>query len=154
MVHILKRKQFLPIKVQHAWEYFSNPANLEEITPAGLRFSILSPLPPAIYPGLVILYKIALFGGVKFEWMTEITHVEQFRFFVDEQRSGPYRIWHHEHHFAEVPGGVEMTDIVHYKLPLGILGNLFHTPLIKPKLEQIFNYRHHVLEHKFKVQLK
>ena len=148
-VHIYRQKQFLPIDLNTAWDFFSRPENLNEITPRDLKFEICSLLPEKVYPGLMILYKVGVFKGFSFEWATEITHVQEPQFFVDEQREGPYKMWHHEHHFRSVYGGVEMTDIVHYKLPLGWFGNLFHGLLVKPKLRQIFDYRVEALNKKF-----
>jgi ligand-binding SRPBCC domain-containing protein len=149
MVHVLKQTQFLPISMDTAWNFFSSPENLNEITPPDLQFSILTRLPEKVYTGLMIIYHVTVFKGVTFEWLTEITHVQAPHFFVDEQRGGPYKLWHHEHHFKEVAGGVEMTDIVHYKLPGGWVGNLFHGLLVKPKLDAIFNHRISVLKTKF-----
>ena len=149
MIHVLKQVQFLPIDINEAWAFFCRPENLNEITPSDLSFDILTELPPKVYPGLMIRYKVSPFKGVKFDWLTEITHVNEPHFFVDEQRRGPYALWHHEHHFRSVDGGVEMTDIVHYKLPFGIIGNLFHGLLVAPKLKLIFDYRKTVLAEKF-----
>ena len=140
-MHQLKKVQRLPIDVQTAWDFFSSPKNLATITPAELGFTILSDLPEKMYPGLFIKYKVTPLLGIPLTWVTEITHVEDLQFFVDEQRVGPYRIWHHQHFFKSIPGGVEMTDIVDYKLPFGPIGNLFHPILVKGKLEHIFNYR-------------
>jgi ligand-binding SRPBCC domain-containing protein len=97
----------------------------------------------------MIVYSVGVFKGFPFEWVTEITQVHEPQFFVDEQRFGPYALWHHEHHFREVPGGVEMTDMIHYKLPLGRLGNLFHNILVKPRLKRIFEFRRTALEKRF-----
>lgn len=94
-----------------------------------------------MYPGQVIHYTVSPLMGIKMQWVTEITHVKDKAFFVDEQRFGPYRFWHHKHFLKEIPGGVEMEDIVHYKLPFSFLGNLAHPLLVKPKLEEIFAYR-------------
>jgi ligand-binding SRPBCC domain-containing protein len=141
MVHVFKQTQFLPVDIKTAWNFFSTPENLNDITPPELRFQILTKLPPKAYTGLMIAYKVQVFKGVVVDWLTEITHVDEHHFFVDEQRKGPYRIWHHEHHFVEVAGGVEMTDIVHYMLPFGWFGNLFHGLIVKPKLDKIFSYR-------------
>jgi ligand-binding SRPBCC domain-containing protein len=149
MIHVLKQEQNLPISISEAWDYFSRPENLNEITPPDMNFRILTNLPERVYPGLMIVYKVQVFPMVVFEWATEITHVSQPDFFVDEQRFGPYAMWHHEHHFREVPGGVHMTDIVHYKLPLGWFGNLFHGLVVKGKLQQIFNFRKEALVKKF-----
>ena len=140
-MHQLKRTQRLPIDLPTAWAFFSSPKNLATITPDELGFTILSDLPEKMYPGLFIKYKVTPLLGIPLTWVTEITHVDELRFFVDEQRVGPYSIWHHQHFFKEIPGGVEMTDIVDYKLPFGLLGDLFHPILVKGKLEHIFKYR-------------
>jgi ligand-binding SRPBCC domain-containing protein len=150
MVHVFRQTQFLPISRQAAWDFFSTPENLNDITPPDMNFRIFTKLPSKVYTGLMIVYKVSVFKGIAFEWVTEITHVQESEFFVDEQRTGPYSIWHHEHHFKEVPGGVEMTDIVHYKLPFGWFGDLFHGLLVKPKLDKIFKYRHDTLKEKYK----
>jgi ligand-binding SRPBCC domain-containing protein len=146
MIHIIKQTQFLPISIDKAWDFFSTPENLNKITPDDLSFKINSELPPKVYAGQMIIYKVSPFKNIAFDWLTEITQVNEPHFFIDEQRFGPYALWHHEHHFKAVDGGVEMTDIVHYKLPFGWFGNLFHRLLVKPKLNQIFNYRLKVLE--------
>lgn len=106
-----------------------------------MKFTTLSGDERAMFAGQIIHYKISPFTGITMEWVTEITHVKEKTFFVDEQRFGPYKFWHHKHLFREIEGGTEMEDIVHYKLPLGILGKLFHPLLVKPKLEAIFNFR-------------
>ena len=94
-----------------------------------------------MYPGLFIEYTVSPLLGIPMTWVTEITHVAEGEYFVDEQRVGPYAIWHHEHFFESIPGGVKMTDVVHYKVPFGILGTLVHPFIVRPKLEQIFSYR-------------
>ncbi|PZF74907.1 SRPBCC family protein [Taibaiella soli] len=146
MIHVHKQVQLLPVDLQTAWNFFSRPENLNDITPPDLHFKVRTTLPEKIYPGLMIVYKLTLFKIIPFEWVTEIMHVQDQIYFVDEQRKGPYSMWHHEHHFKEVDGGVEMTDIVHYKLPMGWLGNLFHDLLVKPQLKKIFDFRRKVLE--------
>lgn len=98
-------------------------------------------VPEVMYPGLFIEYTVSPLLGIPMRWVTEITHVREGSYFVDEQRVGPYSIWHHEHFFERVPGGVKMTDVVHYQVPLGLLGRLVHPWLVRPKLEQIFSYR-------------
>jgi ligand-binding SRPBCC domain-containing protein len=124
-----------------AWDFFSSPKNLQVITPPYLGFEIQSELPEKMYPGLFISYKVSPVLGIKLNWTTEITHVNEPHFFVDEQRVGPYTIWHHEHHFVQKEGGIEMTDIVSYKLPFGFLGRLVHPFLVAPKLNEIFAFR-------------
>ncbi len=126
-VYSIKRVQALPISLEKAWDYFSRPDNLADITPANLGFVIRTQHGrEQMYAGQIIEYTIKPVLGIPLYWMTEITHVEYLRFFVDEQRYGPYTFWHHQHHFNPLPGGVEMTDIVHYKLPFWILGDIAH----------------------------
>lgn len=137
----LKRVQFIKSDLATAWDFFSSPKNLQVITPDYLGFEIKTELPEKMYPGLFISYKVAPLLGIKLNWTTEITHVSKPTFFVDEQRVGPYVIWHHEHHFIERDDGVEMTDIVSYKLPFGILGRMMHPTVVAPKLNEIFEYR-------------
>lgn len=137
----LKRTQFIKTEMAEAWDFFSSPKNLQVITPPYLGFEIQSELPEKMYPGLFISYKVSPVLGIKMNWTTEITHVNEPHFFVDEQRVGPYTIWHHEHHFVQKEGGIEMTDIVSYKLPFGFLGRLVHPFLVAPKLNEIFAFR-------------
>jgi ligand-binding SRPBCC domain-containing protein len=134
-------KQNLPISIDTAWEFLSNPANLKKITPEYMGFIIESGADRPMYAGQIIQYIVTPLFGVKTKWVTEITHVEHKKYFVDEQRFGPYALWHHKHFIKEIPGGVEMEDVIHYKVPLGILGQLAHPFLVKPKLEEIFNFR-------------
>jgi len=141
----LQRTQFLPIDLPKAWRFFSNPGNLSIITPPDLGFEITSDLPEQMYVGMLVSYKVAAAPGIKVSWITEITHVREPEFFVDEQRFGPYRFWHHQHHFKVVAGGVEMTDLVSYLLPFYPLGQLV-TPLVRSRLEYIFDYRYATLE--------
>ena len=137
----LNRTQSLPIDLRTAWEFFSSPQNLSVITPPEMGFIVRSELPEKMYPGLFITYTVRPLLGIPVTWVTEITHVSEGAYFVDEQRVGPYRIWHHRHFFKEIPGGVEMTDIVDYQLPLGILGKLVHPFLVGPRLNAIFDFR-------------
>jgi ligand-binding SRPBCC domain-containing protein len=153
MTHVFKRVQTLPVDGATAWAFFSNPKNLNAITPKELNFNILSELPNSIYPGLMIAYKLKMFGWMPLDWLTEITHVHEPFFFVDEQRVGPYAIWHHEHHFKPVQGGLEMTDIVHYRLFADVFG-LLNTQLVRPQLEKIFLFRKSVLESQPQLLLK
>jgi ligand-binding SRPBCC domain-containing protein len=142
MLYTLHRKQQLPVPLLDVWDFISNPKNLAVITPPSMGFTTLSGDERTMYPGQIIHYTVTPLLGIKLQWVTEITHVVDQSFFVDEQRHGPYRFWHHKHFLKEIPGGVEMEDIVHYKLPMGILGRMVHPILVKPKLEEIFEYRH------------
>lgn len=148
-LHVLKQIQRLPISLSEAWDFFSNPANLALITPPSLGFEIKSDLPESIYAGQIISYRVRPLLGIPVTWVTEIAHVSRPTLFVDRQLIGPYRIWHHEHHFTEIDGGIEMRDIVHYALPFGVIGDLFHPIIIKPRLNHIFNFRRSYLEEKF-----
>lgn len=149
-VYSLKTVQRIPVTLDRAWDFFSRPDNLQEITPDGLGFTILSAHHgSAMYPGQLIEYTLKPLLGIPVYWMTEITHVEYRKFFVDEQRFGPYRLWHHQHHFKEIEGGIEMTDIVHYKLPFWLLGDLAHVLLVRSKLREIFAFRYAAVEKRF-----
>jgi len=153
-VYSLKRVQRLPITVETAWDFFSNPMNLKEITPAKMGFQVTSDpefSARKMYAGQIITYTVKPLLGIPLFWMTEITHVQDGQFFVDEQRVGPYALWHHQHHFKAVPGGVEMTDLVHYKVPFGILGDFANWLFVRGQLEGIFNHRYEILEERFGV---
>jgi ligand-binding SRPBCC domain-containing protein len=142
-VYSLKTIQQMPVSTKTAWEFFSSPANLQSITPGNLGFTVISKHHGnRMYPGQIIEYTVSPVLGIPLYWMTEITHVEDEKYFVDEQRFGPYSMWHHQHHFKAVEGGVEMTDIVHYKLPFWILGDLAQTLFVKQQLKSIFDFRY------------
>lgn len=140
-VYRLSSKQQLPISMDEAWFFLSNPANLKEITPKYMSFDIISGADRPMFSGQIIQYIVTPILGIKTTWVTEITHVVAKEYFVDEQRFGPYALWHHKHFIKPIKGGVEMEDIIDYKLPLGFLGRLVHPFLVKPKLTEIFNYR-------------
>lgn len=137
----LKRTQLVKTNLETCWEFFSSPANLQVITPDYMGFKVLTEVPKKMYHGLIISYKVSPVLNIPMNWVTEITYVQEGSYFVDEQRQGPYKMWHHEHHFKEVEGGVEMTDIVSYSLPFGFLGRFAHWLFVKKQLEAIFNYR-------------
>ena len=148
-MHQFIRKQFVKTDLQTCWDFFSSPANLKRITPSYMGFDVKTEVPTLMYEGLIIAYTVKPLLGIPVEWVTEITHVKDKSFFVDEQRKGPYTMWHHEHHFKAVEGGVEMTDIVSYIIPLGFLGKLVEPFIVKPKLEEIFAYRFKIVEEVF-----
>jgi ligand-binding SRPBCC domain-containing protein len=150
-VYVLKQVQKMPVSLERAWNFFSQPKNLAVITPEYLNLKFTNELfHEETYPGQVITYKVKPLLGIPVFWMTEITHVERFRYFVDEQRSGPYAMWHHEHHFKEIPGGVEMTDIIHYRLPFGIFGRI-GASFIRKQLDGLFSYRKQKIDELFGV---
>ncbi len=148
--HSIKTVQKIPVSLDEAWAFFSNPANLQAITPEGMGFTIISKHHgDVMYAGQLIEYKVRPLAGIPLYWMTEITQVKDRAYFIDEQRFGPYSLWHHQHHFREIPGGVEMTDIVHYKNPLGILGRIANALFVKQKLKTIFDFRYKKVEELF-----
>ncbi|MCW9037690.1 SRPBCC family protein [Altibacter sp.] len=142
----LHAKQRLPISKQQAWDFLSDPANLKIITPDYMGFHIQSGADRSMYAGQIIEYIVTPVFNIKTKWVTEITYVKDTSYFVDEQRFGPYSLWHHKHFINEIEGGVEMEDMIHYKLPFGIIGQWLHPVLVKPKLDEIFNYRKEKLE--------
>jgi ligand-binding SRPBCC domain-containing protein len=142
--------QKIPASLEQVWDFISSPNNLKEITPAYMGFEITSPgLPEKMYPGMIISYKVSPLFGIKMTWVTEITHVDNQRYFVDEQRMGPYAMWHHQHKIEAIEGGVLMTDIVSYQPPLGFLGVIANALFIKGKLKEIFDFRTVAVEKKF-----
>lgn len=145
-----KRTQLVKTDLQTCWDFFSSPKNLKKITPPYMGFDVLLDIPEKMYPGLMIEYTVKPVFSIPMKWITEITHVETLKFFVDEQRKGPYKIWHHEHHFESVENGVLMTDIVSYELPMGFLGRMVHPFIVEKKLKEIFDYRFKVVEEYFK----
>lgn len=148
-IYQLKREQILPLSLEEAWEFFSSPMNLEKITPEYMKFEVKGGALGKMYPGQIISYTVSPVLGIPLFWLTEITHVEHLKFFVDEQRFGPYSFWHHQHIFEEVEGGVKMIDWVHYKLPLGVLGRIAHFLFVGKQLNDIFDYRYRILERNF-----
>ncbi len=145
----LHATQTLPITQKTAWNFLSNPANLKAITPDSMGFNILSGDDRAMFPGQIIAYKVSPFSGYSTKWVTEITHVKEGSYFVDEQRFGPYALWHHKHFIKEVNGGVQMEDIIDYKIPFGFLGQMMHPFVVKKQLLKIFRYREQKLSELF-----
>ena len=149
-VYRLHPTQDLPIDLETAWSFFSDPRNLSEITPPELRLTVLTEqLPERMHEGMIIRYTLHPWLRVRIGWVTEITHVDEPHTFVDEQRFGPYRFWHHLHRFSPTESGVEVEDTVHYATPMGILGRPFHGLLVKRSLDRIFDYRKKVLADRF-----
>ena len=140
-IYTIHAKQNIPISKEKAWEFLCDPNNLKVITPDYMGFHILSGADRPMFAGQVIQYIVTPIARLKTKWVTEITHVKEGSYFVDEQRFGPYSLWHHKHFIKEIDGGVEMEDIVDYKVPFGFIGQLFHPLLVKPKLKEIFEYR-------------
>lgn len=135
-------KQNVPISIEKAWDFFSSPKNLAKITPEHMGFIITSNYnDEKMYPGMLITYKVSPLLGIQLDWCTEITHVVDHKYFVDEQRFGPYAMWHHQHHFKEIEGGVEMIDIVNYAIPYGFIGRIANSIIVETEVKKIFEYR-------------
>jgi ligand-binding SRPBCC domain-containing protein len=142
---------FMPISLDTAWDFFSSPLNLQKITPPDMQFTVTSPYneDTKMYAGMIITYKVSPLLGIKLNWMTEITHVQDKQYFVDEQRFGPYALWHHQHHFKAVDGGVIMTDILNYAVGYGAAGTIANKVLVQRKINQIFKYREKAIKQMF-----
>jgi ligand-binding SRPBCC domain-containing protein len=151
MIHTLNAQQDLPCSLEQAWDFFSNPRNLARITPPEIGFEITTPdLPERIYPGMMIQYRVRPLLGIPMTWLSEITFLEHQRYFIDEQRIGPYAIWHHEHGFrAKADGTVTLEDRITYTLPFSPLGDIVHPWLVRPQLQRIFAYRKEITEQLF-----
>jgi ligand-binding SRPBCC domain-containing protein len=143
-----KWSQFLPVSMDRAWAFFSRPENLKLITPPDLRLTLTSSLTD-MYEGMWIQYTVSPMLQIPLHWTTEITHIKNHHYFIDEQRTGPYKIWHHEHHFKQVSEGVEMIDILHYDIGMGIIGKLADKWMISDRIDHIFEYRSTVLKSMF-----
>lgn len=142
-VYSLYSRQSIPATLDEVWAFFSDANNLLAVTPPHLNLKVTNKVyGQGVYAGQVMTYNVKPLLGIPLGWMTEITHVVEKKYFVDEQRKGPYKLWHHQHHFNAIDGGVEMTDIVHYRLPFGPLGTLAHGLLVKKELQKIFTYRY------------
>lgn len=149
-VYSIKTVQFIAVEITEVWNFFSTANNLQKITPPEMRFKIKDGhTAEKIYAGQIIEYIVRPVLNIPLYWMTEITHVQHEKYFVDEQRFGPYSLWHHQHHFKEVPGGVEMTDLVHYKIPFWFLGDMAHAMFIRKKLYNIFLFRQKKIDELF-----
>lgn len=151
-LHRLEAQQELPISLDKAWAFFSDPRNLSKITPPELNLVPDSPLPSEMYPGMIISYKVRLAPLVMTTWVTEITHVKQLSYFVDEQRFGPYQFWHHQHQFTEAEFGVVATDLIHYALPFDPFSRPMHGLLVRAQLDRIFSFRREALKKHFPMQ--
>ncbi len=150
-IYRIEFTQKIPVDIITAWEFFSSPNNLAKITPDDMTFEVTSPKMESakMYPGLIITYKVAPLFGIKLNWVTEITHVKDNVYFIDEQRFGPFGFWHHNHHFESVDDGVLMHDILHYSVGWGFIGSIANTIMVNNKIKEIFNFRHKKVEELF-----
>ena len=141
----LETIQRLPISILEAWKFLSDPKNLKQITPNYMGFKIVKGAESSMYAGQIIEYVVTPLLGIPTTWVTEITHVKEPEYFVDEQRFGPYALWHHKHFIKPIKNGVEMVDLVDYKIPFGFLGRLAQPLVVYPKLKEIFEFRKEAL---------
>lgn len=150
-IYSLKKVQLISADIDTVWDFFTIADNLKNITPEDLGFKITGRHHgDQIYAWQIIEYTVKPLFGISLYWMTEITHMQHKKYFIDEQRFGPYSLWHHQHHFKETENGVEMTDIVHYKIPFWFIGDIANSLLIKNELKKIFDYRFNMVEEKFR----
>jgi len=141
-MHQLRKTQNILISVKEAWAFFSQPENLAKITPSNMNFNILSRSDAGeMYPGMIITYKVSPLFNLSINWATEISQIKEHKYFIDNQIQGPYKIWHHEHHFKETENGTEMRDVLFYEVKFGFFGQLLHKLFIRKRIEEIFNYR-------------
>ncbi|MFA6571598.1 MAG: SRPBCC family protein [Bacteroidota bacterium] len=149
-IYTLETKQKIPANIEQVWDFISSPQNLKYITPEQMGFDIISKnLPEKMYPGMFISYYVKPILGIKLLWVSEITQLNELEYFVDEQRIGPYKLWHHLHRLTIIEGGVLMEDLINYKPPFGFLGSIANTIIIRKKLKGIFDYRKIKIEEKF-----
>lgn len=149
-VYSLYSRQRVPASLEKVWAFFSNAKNLLEVTPPHLNLKVTNEVyGDAVYAGQVMTYDVKPLLGIPLSWMTEITHVNAPRYFVDEQRKGPYTLWHHQHHFKAIEGGTEMTDLVHYRVPFGFIGSIANALVVKKELRKIFAYRYQKINELF-----
>ena len=152
-VYQFEKRQLITADITEVWNFISKPANLKYITPPSFGFEIITKnIPEKIYPGMIISYNVRPLFGIKMKWVTEITHVKENEYFVDEQRIGPYKMWHHQHKILLVKNGVLMQDIITYKPPFGLLGILSNNLFIRKQLDDIFNFRKSAIEKRFENQ--
>jgi len=141
----VKRKEWtitIEKPLEEVWDFFAHPENLEKVTPEEVAFETLTDVKgQQVYPGMLIEHRIAPILGIKLGWITEIKHVEHLKYFVDEQRFGPYAMWHHQHHFEAVKEGTQMTDILHYKVPYGPIGSMANALFVEKMIHGIFDHR-------------
>lgn len=148
-MYCIQYRQHLALSLEECWDFFSCPDNLQRITPSYLGFTLQAHDQKTMYAGQILFHTIRPILNIPINWVTEITHVEKHVYFIDEQRFGPYKFWHHEHRFLPHAEGVEMVDTVYYKMPFGVFGRLIHAIKVQQQIETIFSYRHKKLDELF-----
>lgn len=148
-IYRLQKELYIPVPLEEAWAFFSVPENLNRITPPDMNFEILTGRSKEAYAGQIITYRIRPLMNIPMNWVTEITHLKNMNYFVDEQRFGPYKFWHHLHRFEAQDNGTLMEDILHYALPFGIIGNIANTLMVEKRVNEIFTFREKALKEIF-----
>tara|TARA_B100000963_G_scaffold230103_1_gene200715 strand:- start:188 stop:649 length:462 start_codon:yes stop_codon:yes gene_type:complete len=147
------KKQLIKTDIESLWDFMSSPKNLDRITPKEMKFNIKSKnKDQKMYEGMIITYTVTPLLNIPLNWVTEITHIKKNKYFVDEQRLGPYKMWHHEHIFEEKDNGILMTDIITYAPPMGVLGDIANKLFINKKVHNIFNYRKKIIDQIFNIK--
>jgi ligand-binding SRPBCC domain-containing protein len=150
-IYTFKQTQFIPATVDTVWDFFATPENLRHLTPPEVNFEkLLMTGGATMYAGQMIAYKLNPFPFLRVRWTTEITQVVPKKYFIDDQRFGPFALWQHQHFFIEKNGGCEMIDEVSYAIPFGVLGRMVHALLVESQLRKIFQYRAVVVDKIFK----
>ena len=140
-LHKLKFNTTINANISDVWAFFINPNNLEVLTPNNMQFKITCDADNTMYAGKIISYVITPLANIPMTWVTEITQCKELDYFIDEQRFGPYKFWHHVHQFIEDDGKTKMTDELTYSFYGGAIGDLIQNKIITKKIEGIFNYR-------------
>lgn len=149
-MYVKEWKQVVPADLNEVWEFFSRPENLNRITPRDMDFEIVTKLEGLqMYPGMLVRYIVSPLPFMKSNWVTEITAMENHKYFIDEQRFGPFTFWHHQHHFEPVDDGVLMTDILHYAVPFGPIGRIANGIMVNKRIDDIFTHRQTVIDDLF-----
>ena len=142
--------QTIPGSMEKVWHHFSRPENLDKLTPENMAFQIISDIKDRpMYEGMIIRYRVSPVLNIPLNWATEITHIKDREYFIDEQRFGPYTLWHHEHHFEETPQGILMKDQLHYAIPFGIFGRIANAIFVEARIDEIFTYRQKCIDEIF-----
>lgn len=150
-IYQISRKQLLPVSLEDAWSFFADASNLQRLTPPEMKMEPAEKSPTEIYPGMIAVYKVRPLFRIPITWVTEITQVQSMEYFVDEQRFGPFKFWHHEHRLQQTEEGVEVTDLLYYAMPFSFVGKLIHAKMVRPKLQELFVYRQKQLKNLFGV---
>ncbi|MEQ9262715.1 MAG: SRPBCC family protein [Owenweeksia sp.] len=149
-MYVFRQVQHIPVSLEQAWTFFSNPANLARLTPPQMNFKVLGEdLPDEVYEDLIVRFRVAALPGFRVNWTSVISKVVPMVYFADVQVEGPFKYWHHQHSFRETDTGVEITDELHYLPPFGIIGKLFHPLIVKRKLSETFEYRYQKINEVF-----